>query len=376
MGRSTPRAVVIAAVVVVSMMSVLLFSSTRDAATPLGIMRRSAFKAGAPQLLVAAGSGGSGSGGSSTWEDTRAGPGSEDKDDQPVAAHGAKPVVAGGGWGPPRPRAPASAAGSGGASGGGPKKLMKQVAAAVAGELPGVHKLASLVNADPFAAAPAVDLAAHTGDSTCWAHFDFGMLQGWEATAQVFCAPPGMAAETAAKPAALREAAGVSILSSALGPYSQAADGTPASWLVCRVHVDEHLPGPTAPHTMCDGANIVLDVSKMTPSTCLVHRPGYKCDGEAVFWHYSKGAVGGACARSPEFTPFKFPRDHLMDVFSSFDAELPPDAVAAAPTVHRPGDGGSGGSDAPAITLLVTRERGEHANPFHATTDFLNAFFT
>ena len=203
---------------------------------------------------------------------------------------------------------------------------------------------------DPFAALPGGReghlSAAHRGNGECWEHFDFGMLELWDAQKADFCTPP--------------------------------TDGGGSS-LVCRVQVDGHLPAPTAPHTMCDGVDIALDLSALTRSGCLVHRPGYKCDGEPVHYHYAPGAIGGACARQPRFQPSAFPRDHLMDVFSSWGGPgegWTPARVSGLPVA---GSGGGGGGAAGAagadVTLLVTREKAEHANLFHATSDFLNAFF-
>jgi hypothetical protein len=45
---------------------------------------------------------------------------------------------------------------------------------------------------------------------------------------------------------------------------------------------------------MCDGVDVALDLSALTRSGCLVHRPGYKCDGEPVHYHYAPGAIGGS----------------------------------------------------------------------------------
>ena len=120
------------------------------------------------------------------------------------------------------------------------------------------------------------------------------------------------------------------------------------------------------PHTLCDGANIILDIDKLRPSGCLPSRAGYKC-GPPEIWHsFAGGALSANCARTGAFRPDQFPKDHLRDMFAAFagvgeaNYSLPgADLVDLAPVV-----------------LVVTRERTEHANFFHASTDFLNMFIT
>jgi hypothetical protein len=216
---------------------------------------------------------------------------------------------------------------------------------------------------DPLASfGGAADLAWHRGNDQCWRHFDFGFVEEWQGASALFCSPPaGTALDYAAGNA----------------PGSEAALAAPgaSSWLRCRVTTDGHLPPATAPHTLCDGANVVLDVGRLTPTVCLPSRPGYKCDGPPVHWGWGPGALGGACTPQPPFHPGAFPRDHLMDTFTSWTgpgggAPPPPASLLssadllALPASHGP------------VVLLVARERGEHANAFHATTDFLNAFVT
>jgi hypothetical protein len=67
------------------------------------------------------------------------------------------------------------------------------------------------------------------------------------------------------------------------------------------------------------------------------------------------------CNPRPAFQETSFPRDHLRDIFGSFEKAEPAQLQFARPI-------GAG------VVLLVTRERGEHANLFHACTDWLNAF--
>ena len=180
----------------------------------------------------------------------------------------------------------------------------------------------------------AADIAAHRRDATCWSHFDFGYVEEWAARATPMCA---------ATPAAI--SAGVS------------------SSLTCRGHVDAHLPPPTAPHVLCDATDVIIDSAALLSTACLASRPGYKCDGPAVHYAFPRGALSGACDVQSAFVPSAFPRDFLMDMLGGgWAGGASPADVSAAPLAAAP------------ITLFVTREREEHANLFHATTDLLNAF--
>ena len=185
----------------------------------------------------------------------------------------------------------------------------------------------------------AADLASHRsaaaeGARECWRHFDFGMLDAWDDAAAVFCAPPdaavGEALSAAAQPPPaplLGDAAPVTTgrrLAAALARTAPAG----ASWLVCRVTQDAHLPPATAPHTLCDGANIVVRWSRMSASQCPRSRPGYKCDGAPVYYDFAPGALSGACARAPAFVEEAFPRDHLRDMLGAYARGAVGDAVA------------------------------------------------
>jgi hypothetical protein len=165
---------------------------------------------------------------------------------------------------------------------------------------------AAAVDPSSFVFGSSADLDSHRTDGTCWQHFDFGMLQAWDDTAAAFCLPAGVSAESldaAGSSAGVVAAAAVAASQGSASGHAAPTRGRrmlanlaqrsprDASWLVCRVTVDNHLPGPTAPHTMCDGANIVWDWGRMTEAHCPVNRPGYKCDGGAVFYHYGPGAL-------------------------------------------------------------------------------------
>jgi len=202
---------------------------------------------------------------------------------------------------------------------------------------PAPHALPDKVHHPATAAAagtPPLVSQLHHGhpSATCTNHFDFGMLQAWNALRKPFCAA------------------------------SSAGAAASSSALQCRVTVDRHLPGPTAPHTVCDGKDIVLSWKYMTPTNCVAHRPGYMCGGPAIWWQYAPGAVGGTCEPTEHFKATAFPKDHLRSLFGSWKHTASPLPNAKGMPVAAP------------VTVLVTRERGEHANWFHTTTDILNAF--
>ena len=223
------------------------------------------------------------------------------------------------------------------------------------------------------------DLDGHRGNEQCWRHFDLGFLEDWDAAARMMCTPAGgqwegVEGEASAKlgpPYSAAAPAGAARLPSAelAAALAAPAASAPPGWLRCRVISDAHLPGPTAPHTLCDGANVYLFPARLSPTACLPSRPGYKCAGPPIHWAYAPGALAAACdAARPAFAPEAFPRDHLRDMFGSWGAG---GALAEALA----GEGGGGIEEAGGeFVLLVAREREEHANAFHATTDWLNAY--
>ena len=230
---------------------------------------------------------------------------------------------------------------------------------------------------DPHAA----DLAAHRSpeNGECWEHFDLGALEAWDAAAVMHCIPHEGWAPGAPEEGEITERIGARYRSDVDVAGAPPAEATAIAdeylrrnvngegrggWLRCRVHTDSHLPPATAPHTLCDGANIALDVARLVPTACLPSRPGYKCDGPPIHWTYPEGSLTAACARRPALVPDAFPRDHLRDMFAGWTAV---DAGAAWPP--------AGAVEAPApVVLVMARERGEHANLFHASSDWLNAF--
>lgn len=164
--------------------------------------------------------------------------------------------------------------------------------------------------------------------------------------------------------------------------------------LTCYSARHSHLSQPAAPHAMCslDGGGW-LDFTRMAPAQCPPSRPGWKCDGQPVYHRFTKGFISSRCEPTPENNPVQhLSQDHLRDMFKAFqplgategeapagDAwGLPSGPLALSPDsggdqVTASGNGNRNGNGPP-IVLAVTRERGEHANLFHATTDFINAF--
>lgn len=120
------------------------------------------------------------------------------------------------------------------------------------------------------------------------------------------------------------------------------------------------------PQKFCICTNSLLH---RQPSLCPRSRPHYKCEPPPVFYHFESGALSASCDRTPFFEANAFPRDHLRDMFASFATSTPPPPsstiASLLPDNHDP-----------AVVLVVTRERGEHANLFHTQTDWLNCFFT
>jgi hypothetical protein len=219
---------------------------------------------------------------------------------------------------------------------------------------------------DPFFGSQ-IDLDGHRSNDQCWEHFDFGMLEEWDATNTMFCAPISVSGDELSEiqardlvPPGMKQEVDSTV-------KSQSELETTLSWLRCRVTVDSHLPPPTAPHTMCDGANIVFDTNLLQPTHCLDSRSGYKCDGPPIHWRFLRGAFSPAhssgCKLMPPFTPSSFPQDHLRDMFLSFSPAFSQSVLPSSTPIGK-------------VVLLFARERAEHANPFHATTDFMNAFFS
>jgi protein O-GlcNAc transferase len=208
----------------------------------------------------------------------------------------------------------------------------------------------------------------------CWAHFDLGSIEAWDAASEMLCLPnegwsPGVSDKVEIpgriKPfySAFVGASPRGALDIADGTLAKEVDGDAlGGWLRCRVTSDSHLPPATAPHTLCDGANVVLDVAALAPTACLPSRSGYKCDGASIHWIFPADSLSARCTRTSHLMQEKFPRDHLRDMFSGWSGvkAINKDAAPASGTT----------------VLVIARERGEHANLFHATSDWLNAYIS
>ena len=157
----------------------------------------------------------------------------------------------------------------------------------------------------------------------CWDRFDYGYLDFWNAAGKSFC------------------------------------EGSTGG-LFCRVITNELLPVPTGPHVVCNASNLVIDYSKTHPIPCCKNRPGYFCVEPPTYTGYIKGALQSECQLTPAFGIDHFPRDHLRDIFETFEGVKKIDFT-------RKEEG---------VTFFVTRESGEHVNLFHSFTDFINIYQT
>ena len=168
------------------------------------------------------------------------------------------------------------------------------------------------------------------GDGYCYHTFGSGYLTWWAKRAKTLCRGDG-------------------------------GGGGPRGELTCRVHTHPLLNPPTGPHTLCDARGLVVDWRKLAPAACVKHRPGWKC-GPGAYNHYAPGALSAACATASRrgLDLKQFPKDHLRDIFGSFNR-----APATPAAVHEEDTG---------VTLFVTRERGEHVNIAHTVTDWFAAF--
>jgi hypothetical protein len=121
-------------------------------------------------------------------------------------------------------------------------------------------------------------------------------------------------------------------------------------------------PVATHPHVVCDATNLRVDYGRIGRRDELRHRPGYLRAPQA-YPDYGRGALSGHCRpRGGGVDLERFPRDHLRDAFDGFTAHARPGELAAPDAiVEHP-------------VLFVTREPGEHANLYHAHTDFLAAY--
>mmetsp|Transcript_13408 Transcript_13408/g.32878 ORF Transcript_13408/g.32878 Transcript_13408/m.32878 type:complete len:610 (+) Transcript_13408:224-2053(+) len=197
----------------------------------------------------------------------------------------------------------------------------------------------------------------HTGETErshpCYRLFDFGFLEHWKEQLRPICTPGE------------GEQSGVPVI---LTPSDPAPSTLPPGGLQCRKTVHPRLNAPTAPHTICDGKNVVFNPRQLTAAKCCKHRPGYMCGGKATYHHYAKGAFQASCnivdtnpsGRGVNLA--NFPADHLKDIFDSWE---PSNKRAPNTTVAEA-----------AVTMFVTREKGEHVNMYHTLTDWYMAWQT
>ncbi|KAK3238858.1 hypothetical protein CYMTET_51167 [Cymbomonas tetramitiformis] len=179
------------------------------------------------------------------------------------------------------------------------------------------------------------DLSMDSRSSHCDEHFGDAYVSLWDGLRKEICSP---------------------LFGSTDGGINQAHEVS--GHLRCRVARDAHLPAPTAPHTLCDVRGLRVDPMKAHHERCPKHRPGYMCDGQKTHHRYSVGAFGACCQMQgrAQLDLEQFPRDHLRDIFESFDASCVEADIEEMPV------------------LLVTRERDEYSNVFHVLTDVFNSF--
>ena len=125
------------------------------------------------------------------------------------------------------------------------------------------------------------------------------------------------------------------------------------------------MPAPTAPHVLCTASNLVVDFQTARAIQCPRSRPGYMCAGTPTFLEFKRnGGWSSLCLTTSDFQPRMFPADHLRDYALAFAGASSSEQM---PVVDL---------DMETPVVLVTRERGEHFNWYHSTTDLVNAFIS
>ena len=172
-------------------------------------------------------------------------------------------------------------------------------------------------------------------DSTCWDHFDFGMVDAWTHSITDLCSP---------------------------------VQGRNSGWLQCHVRVDLLFPPPQATHTICEGANIILNLQKLAFFDCLSAHPSFPCEQSAKKPAYNMGAFSSNCVRSAAFTDNRSYEEDIHDMLASFrsTAELNESSFNATPS--KPA------VDLAPIVLLLNRDPAKRADAFRAHAQFLNMF--
>lgn len=135
-----------------------------------------------------------------------------------------------------------------------------------------------------------------------------------------------------------------------------------SSNLVCgSLPLRKDFPPNSFPHNYCHAQNVLLDATKVIPSSFVQNRAYWKRSSEETYCKYKLGAFIGDCRRRGSWNePVIFSPDHFRDIFSSFQTgDL--ESMHVHEIVEYP-------------VFFVTREADEYRNLFHAVTDIL-AFF-
>jgi hypothetical protein len=99
-------------------------------------------------------------------------------------------------------------------------------------------------------------------------------LREWNEAAKVFCAPTKTTTTT---PTPSDGDSDVNSNDDGDGDGDSNGDFDVArkkTTLRCRAVTLRHMPLPTAPHTLCDASNLIVDFSKFSKALCPKHRPG------------------------------------------------------------------------------------------------------
>ncbi|EFC39031.1 predicted protein [Naegleria gruberi] len=134
--------------------------------------------------------------------------------------------------------------------------------------------------------------------------------------------------------------------------------------LTCYKNNNKHVDSDTFPHTVCESSNLVMDFSKLKRVPCLKYRPGYNCKRK-TYYTYLAGALLGKCKRNPvNLDLSQFSKHFGKEIFSSFKTFKEENFKEKKDKVEYI-DG---------VTIFVTREQDDHANLFHALSDFFATF--
>jgi Glycosyltransferase 61 len=133
------------------------------------------------------------------------------------------------------------------------------------------------------------------------------------------------------------------------------------SELTCRSWTNPFYTSASAPHALCDGRDILIDLSKLSVTNAPKFRSHWHL-GKDRYFAFGDGALRARCKQTSSFRLDALSVDHSRDMFASLQMSSDDLAVPDGALVI----------DEP--TLVVTREGDESLNAFHASTDFVNAF--